>query len=132
MHIKSGSKRDAVEALINLWLKDPRKTCGYCNREKDFHLCGECDGKPLLVNNAEYLKGFTVELRKLRETRSNKHAATKNKSMRFALSIPPGLYFFLKSSMKRLYNEDFDLRNKKESDWFLKNFGKYFAVPEEV
>lgn len=69
-------------------------------------------------------------MQELRETRKNNFASNKDKTMRMAISMPAPLYFFLDKSFKMMYNED--LFNKEyDINWFMKHFGKYFAVPKE-
>jgi hypothetical protein len=132
MQIKTGSKEDAVHALINLWLKDTRKSCAYCGRSRFFEDCGICEGKnPPLGTNAEILEGFYEELKEVRATRKNKFASNNSKDFRLGISMPIGLYQFLDKTFKEKYKVNlFD--EKGDLNWFMKKFGKYFAIPEEV
>lgn len=130
MLLQKGEREKAIHALINLWLKDDKKSCMYCSRDKFYEDCKSCQGNPLLATNQETLKVFSAELKELRNTRMNKHAATQDKSMRMSISMPVSLYTFLNNSMERLYGEklitaDYDI------NWFMKKFGKHFQVPEE-
>lgn len=130
MLLQKGSREEAVHSLINLWLKDNDKSCMYCSRRNFYEDCDTCHGKPLLGTNKEILKVFSAEMDALRSTRSNKHASTKDKSLRMAVSMPVALYQFLNTSMERLYGEKL-ITEEHNLNWFMKHFGKYFQVPEE-
>lgn len=128
MLLQKGSRENAIHALINTWLKDPTLSCAGCGKVYNGEAC--CD-QPFIATNADILKQFTKELNVIRYTRANKHASTKDKSLRFAVSMPQGLMLFLTNSFKAMYNED--LFNKEYTvSWFMKRFGKYFGVPEEI
>lgn len=132
MYVKTGSREEAILALINLWLKDTKMSCVYCGKQDNFQDCQDCGGvEPPLGNNKQILKGFTEELNHIRSTRKNRFASTQDKSMRFGLSMPVGLYNFLIRSFRRMYNEDL-FSEEYDINWFMKKFGKYFAVPEEI
>lgn len=130
MLIQKGSREDAIHALINTWLKDPTQVCGWCWRVyKPEHF--PCCESPFVSNNSEITKQFSRELQTIRETRRNKYASNKDKSMRWGLSFPYGLLQFLTKAFKDGYGED--LFNKEyDMIWFAKKFGKYFGVPEEL
>lgn len=134
MLLQKGQREDAIHALINLWLKDERKSCMYCSRyESDldkYHDCQTCQGKPLLATNKEILKVFSAEMQQIRQTRMNKHGSTKDKSIRWGVSIPADLYRFLDSSFERMYGEHV-ITKEYDLNWFMKKFGKYFQIPEE-
>lgn len=129
MLIQHGNREEAVHALIEMWIKDPNQYCVTCG---EVYIPGEsCCDKRIIGNNADTLKRFAMEMREIRETRKNKHASNKDKTMRWGVSVPVGLYNFLDKSMQRLYKER--LFTKEHGvEWFNRKFGKYFAVPEET
>lgn len=131
MLIQVGEREKAIRVLINVWLRDQKMSCAYCGREKDFNRCEDCRGVDVpLATNKQILNGFTEELTTLRETRKNKYASTEKKDLRFALSMPVGLYNFLDRAFKRIYNESL-FTKEYDVNWFLKKFGRYFGVPQE-
>lgn len=131
MLLQKGSREDAIHALINAWLKDKRKSCVYCGRNSHFEDCSDCGGvNPPLGTNKDILQGFSQELRQIRETRKNKYASTGDKSIRYAVSMPAGLYLFLRTSFKHLYKEEL-FTKEHDINWFMRKFGKYFSVPQE-
>lgn len=129
MLIQKGNREDAIHALINFWLKDPRKYCVTCGQP--YREGVPCCDRRIIGTNVEALRIFTQEIREIRDTRKNKFASDKDKTMRLGASIPLGLYGFLEESMKRLYGESL-LTDKYNIVWFNKKFGRYFAVPEET
>lgn len=128
MLLQKGSREDAIHALINTWLKDTRRRCGWCGQEYEGLPCCE---KPFIGTNVEILSQFNTEMMAVRQTRHNKYASLKDKSMRWKLSFPPGLLSFLTQSMKTLYHEDL-FSKEYDTTWFAHRFGKYFQVPEEI
>lgn len=128
--IQNGNRDDAIRALINLWLKDKKLSCMYCSRNKYFEDCDTCHGKPLLATNKDILEQFNIEMQELRQTRANKFAENKGGHMRMAVSMPSSLYAFLDTAMQSMYGEKL-INDKYDLNWFMKNFGKYFQVPEE-
>lgn len=128
MLIQKGSREDAIHALMNTWLKDKRRFCGWCGREYDGTPCCE---KPFIGTNADILSQFNTEMMATRQTRMNKYACLKDKSMRWKLSFPPGLLQFLETAMDSLYHEKL-FTQEHDTTWFAKHFGKYFQVPEEI
>lgn len=102
----------------------------YCSKKKFFEDCHLCDGKPLLGTNQEILTVFTAELKKIRDTRANKHSSSKDKSFRFAVSMPVALYNFLNTAMEKMYGEKL-ITEEYNINWFMKRFGRFFQVPEE-
>jgi len=132
MTLVKGSRENAVHSLINLWLKDKRKSCVYCSRTKFFEDCRDCGGiDPPLATNKEILAGFNQELEKIRDTRKNEYASNDKKDLRYAVSMPVGLYQFLSTAFKNMYGEDL-FNDKYDINWFMKKFGKYFAIPEKI
>lgn len=128
MLLQKGSREDAIHALINLWLKDKRRFCGWCGQEYDGTVCCE---KPFIGTNTEILSQFNTQMMVDRQTRKNKYASNQDKTLRWKLSFPPGLLGFLTQAMKKMYGEE--LFNKEyDTTWFAKHFGKYFQVPEEI
>lgn len=130
MLLSKGSREDAIHALINTWLKDPRLSCGWCGADFD-ELNFPCCEKPFVATNAQIFEQFYKELQLDRELSANKHASFKDKSMRLALKMPPGLLGYLTHTFKHLYQEDL-FTKEHDINWFLKKFGKKFGVPKEI
>lgn len=129
MLLTKGSREDAIHALINVWLKDTTKSCGWCGvKYLDNKNCCE---QPFITTNANIFRQFYEELKRDRETRNNDFASTDDKSVRWTLSFPPGLLEFLTISFKRQYQEDL-FSKEYDTNWFAKKFGKYFSVPRKI
>jgi hypothetical protein len=123
-----GTREDAIQALINTWLKDTRKKCGWCGAMYN-PLSFPCCEKPFIADNFTIMSQFYEELKIDKQNRKNEFASSKN--MRWKLSFPPSLLSFLENSFRTLYQEE--LFNKKYSTtWFAKKFRKCFAVPERI
>ncbi len=125
-----GSREDAIHALINMWLKDPRKKCGWCGAFYN-PLEFPCCEKPFIATNFEIMGQFHKELQEEKKNRSNEFASTGKKNLRWKLSFPPSLLSFLEISFKTLYNEKL-FNDKYTTTWFAKKFKKAFAVPERI
>ncbi|TRZ47824.1 MAG: hypothetical protein D4S01_11550 [Dehalococcoidia bacterium] len=133
MLLAKGTRDGAIHALINVWLKDPTKRCGWCGKRyfpQEFPCCDQ----PFIANNAGIMKQFYRDQLWIRSTRKNSTASMKargTKSMRWVLSFPPSLLFFLETAFKRQYHEKL-FHGKYNLVWFAKRFGKYFQIPERV
>jgi len=125
-----GSREDAIHALINIWLKDPRKKCGWCGAFYN-PLTFPCCEKPFIADNFEIMRQFYKELQDDKKLRKNEFASTKKKNLRWKLSFPPSLLFFLEHSFRALYNEKL-FHDQYNTTWFAKRFRKAFAVPERI
>lgn len=127
--IKVRDRETEIRDLINLWLMAPGKSCARCGKsERTGEVCCE---EPLMLDNAETLREFTRDITMLRQTRANKHAAMKGKHARMALSFPPGLLKTLEMGMQNMYGEKL-FTPEYDVYWFMKKFGKYFSIPEEI
>jgi len=126
-----GSREDAIHALINMWLKDPLRKCGWCGALYN-PLTFPCCEKPFIATNFDIMRQFYKELQMTKETRKNDFASTgKDKKMRWKLSFPPSLLSFLTASFKRLYDEEL-FNDQYTTTWFAKKFKKAFTVPERI
>lgn len=134
MLITKGSREDAIHALINMWLKDPKMYCGWCGQDflppPQGEMWTKCCEQPFIGKNYDIMAQFLKELKNIRESRKNKFASTDNKTSRWKLSFPPGLLDFLKVSFYGLYGEEL-LTKEYGTTWFAKKF-RQFTVPEEV
>ena len=134
MLISKGTRDEAIHALINVWLKDPTRKCGWCGKmyiPEEFPCCEQ----PYIADNAGIMKQFYKDQLFIRETRKNVYASMKanntNNSMRWILSFPPSLLSFLESAFKNRYQEKL-FHDKYNVQWFAKKFGKYFQIPERI
>jgi hypothetical protein len=124
----TGTRKQAIQSMINMWLKTEVMTCATCGEP---YVEGvSCCDFPVIGNNVDTLKIFLKELKKIKETRANKFASNKDKSLRFGVSMPVNLYNFLDKAMRKLYNERL-FNDTHGTVWFAKNFPQ-FCVPEEI
>lgn len=130
MLLQKGAREDAILALINTFLKDPTKRCGWCEESYDERFFPCCE-QPFITTNAGIWQQFHKELQQRRNQQSNKFAATDDKSMRVKLTFPPTMLNFLTRSFKMMYDEDL-FSKEYDTTWFAKKFGKYFAVAQEI
>lgn len=131
MLITKGNREDAIHALINVWLKDKTRRCGWCGAVHKFPPTVPCCEQPFIATNLEIMEQFHNELKRDRQTRLNEFASTKAKRLRWTLSFPPGLLQFLQLTFKVLYKEEL-FNNKYNLAWFARKFRRYFTVPERV
>jgi len=125
-----GSREDAIHALINIWLKDPRKKCGWCGAWYN-PLTYPCCEKPFIATNFDIMRQFYKELQDNKKSRKNEFASTKKRTLRWKLSFPPSLLSFLTRSFSELYNEKL-FNDKYTTTWFARKFRKCFAVPDRI
>jgi hypothetical protein len=130
MLIKVGKREDAIHALINVWLKDPRKKCGWCGTLYHPAIMPCCE-QPFIGTNLDIFDQFYRELKKDRATRRNVYASSDSKEMRWKLKFPPSLLQFLTSMFRKQYDEEL-FNDKYSTNWFAKKFRKYFTVPDIV
>lgn len=129
-----GTREDAIEAIINVWLKHPTRWCLNCEQDFDPIIVrfGCCD-KPYYTTNGLIFKKFIKEMEEIRDSQKDKFASTgdSNTRMRYLLRFPPGLLQFLEISMKRLYEEKLFTKEYNQQ-WFAKKFNKHFCVAQEI
>lgn len=128
MLIRSSNRREAYNAVINILLKDNRRYCNNC--EKEFvPRSKRCCDNPQIGTNADVAAAVAEQCRFLRESRKNDNASTKNKSLRWGLSLPSFMYHALdnyeKKHGRRLINNDSDI------NWLMRNFPQ-FAIPRKI
>lgn len=130
MLIKINNKWEAVHAVINKWLKDPRVYCNNCANDYVPSL-GVCCNDPHIGTNWDFCKQLLDQIKGIKQTRSNDFATNDTKTMRWGVSLPPDLMHTLDQYMKDhghkkgLFEEVGDL-NK-----FMRKFPQ-FAVPKKV
>lgn len=130
MLLTKGSREDAIHSLINTWLKDQTKRCGWCG-EKYNPITYPCCEQPFIATNLEIFEQFFEQIKFDRASRKNKFSSTDKKQIRWALSMPPGLLQYLIYAFKMQYDEDL-FNDKYTLSWFTKKFKKYFAIPEVI
>lgn len=143
MNIVTGSREDAIHALINTWLSFPIQSCGVCgetDNEKivdcmakkmmDVNLDNPVDKACFVGSNQDIFKQFIKDQRFIRESRINKWASNKDKTLRNTLSFPPGLLEFLQRAMQKHYQEEL-FTDQHDMNWFARKF-PVFRIPEEI
>jgi hypothetical protein len=131
MEIKSTNKMDAIEAAMNLWLHDETFYCNSCGTDFNWAEFAKehCCDNPKIGRNKEHFRALVKQNKYIQQTRKNNLASIDDLSMRWGISLPPRLLFFLEGYFKR-YGEKF-LNNNKELRQFMKRF-PYFRIPERV
>lgn len=133
MLLTKGTREEAITTLINIWLKDDRVVCIRCGFSGNDHDLSYCEPHtPIWGTNKDMLRIHCQELKILRETRKNKFASNSDKSIRWSMSIPTALMSYLKSSFSQMYHGEQLFNKVYDENWFMKHFGKYFSVPEEM
>jgi len=119
--IKINNKIDASRAIINTWLKDPTIYCNHCGLDSKYFLVEEsCCETPQIGRNIDHMKGGIRQNKILREIAKNDYGSNQDKTMRFAVSMPPRLLMTLEKYFdghnEKLFN------NQKELHDFMKAF----------
>jgi hypothetical protein len=131
MDLTQNTREVQIRELINFWLRDTRKKCGWCGAWYNplFYPCCE---QPFIADNFEIMTQFYEELKTARASRKNTFASTgKDNKMRWKLSFPPSLLTFLTHAWREMYQEEL-FTDKYNTTWFAKHFRKAFAVPERI
>lgn len=126
----TSDKEIAFRAIINVWLKDKTRYCAQCGKLETEMVDGVCCEDQRVGTNWEVCQAIIRQNKDIRDTRSNDYASTKDKSLRFGVSIPPSLYYTL-NSWKKGNNHKGLFDEKGEMEWFAKTF-KQFAVCKRV
>ena len=130
MLIKIPNKEQAFRAVINVWLADKTKYCNNCGiKESDVSMTVCCED-PQIGTNFDVTKAIVVQNAYIRETRRNDFASTKDKSLRFGVSLPPALYTVL-DNYKKMNNQVGLFQEDGEMVWFAKKF-PMFATCKRV
>lgn len=128
--IKTYDREKAYRALINEWLKDKRKYCNNCDDEFILEFMPCCED-PQISNNSGHTTAVIQVIKMIKETRDNKFASTKDKSIRWGVSLPPRLYRFLDNYEKKLEEGNRLFKTNEDMRWFAKTF-PVFAVAEKI
>lgn len=128
MLVRTNNKEEAFRALINGWLKDQTL---YCNNCLEFYKQDVvCCENPHVGRNMDHCKGVIDQNKMLRETRANDFASTKDKSMRWGISMPPDLLRIMDKYKKSLDQPGL-FKEPGEIEWFARKFPQ-FAVCKRV
>jgi len=129
MLIKTGTKWKAARAFLNLWLKDKSLYCNWCGKtynEKEFPCCEQ----PQVGSNLDHTRGIIRQNQAFRNSRNNDTATTKDKSLRWGVSMPPALMTALEKYFMKEYNEKL-FKNVEELHQFMREF-PVFRIPKKV
>jgi len=129
MLIRTHDKWIAVQAFINVWLKDKTLYCNYCGElfDKRFFPC--CDN-PQVGRNVDHTMGLIKQNREMNKIRLNEFASTKKKRLRWGASIPPKLFHDLEKYLKTLGEKKL-FNDNKELHQFMRKFPA-FKIPDKV
>lgn len=134
--VRTTNKMDAIKAFVNTWLKDQTFYCNNCGIDyfPDVVDTGEgvyqnlCCDDPNIGRNIDHTKAIIDQNSNIRSDLDKSTAATKDGSIRFAVSLPPRLYNDLKRYFEG-YGEKF-LDTPSELKSFMRNFPQ-FCIPEK-
>jgi len=129
MLIVSKDRKKFLHAIINTWLKDTRMYCNNCAADFKPELKKCCEDSQI-GDNYSICKAVVEQNKMVKSTRVNSFASTSDKTLRWGVSLPLGLYQALERLCKKhdnlgLFNEKYDV------SWFAKNFPQ-FAIPEKI
>ena len=119
--IKLTKKEDAIRAVINTWLKDQTLYCNNCNTDSRYFLADEsCCENPQIGRNIDHMMGGIKQNKIIKETALNEYGSTDDKTMRYAVSMPPRLLMTLEQYFETHNDKLFN--NQKELHNFMKAF----------
>ena len=121
-------KETAIRSFINLWAKDTTlycSTCGSIYTKPPEGIPDEpCCEKPQLGTNLQHLYWVIKENQMIRKTRLNQYASNKDKTIRWALAMPPRLLHDLEQYSLNTLKEPF-LRDNGEMNDFARSFPQF-------
>lgn len=121
-------KETAIRAFIHEWIKDQTLYCNHCGHTymKAPEGCVEepCCERMQIGKNSDFLYGLIMENKRIRETRANKFASNKDKTMRLGISLTPRLLHDLEQYSMNTLKEPF-LKDKNEMDDFMRSFPEF-------
>ena len=106
-------------------LKDNRVYCNNCGKNYDGAICCE---DPQIGSNADVAQAVAAQCRYQRETAANEHASTKNKALRFGISLPPFMYEALEN-YERMHGRKL-IADQKDINWLMREYPMY-AIPRK-
>ena len=114
--VKLTNKTDAARAVINTWLKDQTLYCNNCNTDAKYILAGgSCCENPQIGRNIDHMMGGIKQNKTIRETAQNEFGSTEDKSLRYAVSMPPRLLMTLEQYFEdhndKLFNDNKELHD---------------------
>jgi len=119
--VRLTNKIDATRVVINTWLKDQSLYCNHCGLDSKYFLATEaCCENPQIGRNIDHMMGGVKQNKILREIAANDYGSTPDKTLRFAVSMPPRLLMILEK-----YFDDHDeklFNNNEELHAFMKAF----------
>jgi len=128
MLIRTNDKFLAARAILNTILKDKRLYCNWCGAAYDPNDFPCCDN-PQVGSHIDHLKGVIKQNKEIRKTRKNDFASLKNKSFRWAVSFPAGLWHEWERCFKNSQKEK--LLKPGELTKFMKEFPQ-FCIPKRI
>jgi hypothetical protein len=119
MLIKTNNKWDAVRAMINTLLKDRTVYCNECGQ--DYNENARCCKAPHIGRHADFVQDIIHQNKDVMATRLNETGSTKDKALRWGLSLPPRFLMELETAFKSMYNEKL-FKDAHEMRRFMKEF----------
>jgi len=118
MLIKTNNKWDAVRAMINTLLKDKTLYCNECGAD---YVDGRCCERPHIGRHADFVQDIICQNKDIMATRLNDTGSTKDKTMRWGLSLPPRFLSELEVGFKSMYQEKL-FKDAHEMHRFMREF----------
>lgn len=131
MIIKINNKWEALHAVINRWLKDPRVYCNDCGATYYKEMGIKCCDNPHIGTNFDFCRLLIKQNKQMQATRRNEFASTGSKNMRWGVSMPPDLLRCLDNYMKIHGHTKGLFGEVKDLNGFMKKFPQ-FAIPKKV
>lgn len=104
--------------MINTLLKDETI---YCNECGSTYLGFPCCANPHLGKHVDFVQAIIRQNRDTLDTRLNDTGSTKDKSIRWGLSLPPRFLKDLETGFKTMYQEKI-FKDSKEMHRFMREF----------
>jgi hypothetical protein len=123
-------KETALRAFIYEWMKDETQYCNYCGMIYDKRFATEqCCDKPHIGTNLTFLYLLIQENKLIRESRRNRFASNKDKTMRWGIAITPRLLHDLEEYSISTLKEPL-WKDKAEMDDFMRSFPEFRTCQE--
>lgn len=121
MLIKTTNKMDCIRAFINTWIKDKSRYCNNCGFPYFPNMTEPCCTDMQFGNNMQIVEALILQNKDRKMMQFNDFGASKGKTFRNAISLPPKLLKDLETYFKENYNEKL-FENNTELHKFMKEF----------
>lgn len=123
MLLQTTDRVTAIEYVMNLCLKDPKKYCNNCDTDYTGKIC--CDD-PQIGSSMDHARALILDNERIKQNLLHETGKSEGGNMRMAFRLPPRIYHTIQLFFKK-YDEKFP-KDVAELHALMKRFNKFCAV----